>query len=136
MRRFRKFAAPANWPFLCLVMAWLGVNVPAEFTLEVFSWARGAQHFSHQQALRTSVLSLVHPGPKAIASTATVPYKALANAPSAPAKSEVKKVELAFHAVLDEFAFARMGQRFLAIGIDWDERGRTEPPLPPPRAAD
>ena len=113
--------------------AWFCANSPQAATYEVMIWAKGAQHFSHQERLQAEVAFILS-GPKATATEAMA--KAGPVRPSLPpmaAEVVLKKLELYALTAVGWLAPPRRALGFPAWSCFPPDRAQPEPLLPPPR---
>jgi hypothetical protein len=123
-----------GWPFWVLLAAWFCANSPQEITFNLIVWAKGAQHFSHQERLREDVSMLLTGKLSSVAFHAAKSAPCSASVPSLPSENLVKRLDLYIshkgeYLVLNAVKFLR-SERFVGPPL-WI---RSEPLLPPPRA--
>jgi hypothetical protein len=115
--------------------AWFCANSPQSVTYHLILWSKGAQHFSHQQQLRSEVAALLAghpiPSPLSVSRAERPPAPAL----PVPGEAVLKKIDLS-PGPESAAAFPSAAALCFATANEHARpRGRAKPLLLPPRAA-
>lgn len=126
----------ARWPFWLLIVGWFCANIPATAPMQVFTWIKGAEHFSHYSTLRESVASMLAGQPRvaapqlAFSATDSPPHSL---PPALPAEVEIRKIDFDPSAE----SLRLIGSLPAGVRPVWTVHAPAEPvidvPHPPPR---
>jgi hypothetical protein len=134
MRPFPRNGRPSGWPFWLLIAAWFCANSPQAATYSLIVWAKGSQHFSHQERLKEDVARLLT-GEKALPGAGIAgPAPARPFAPQVPIDAVLKKLDLTAPLAVDAAAPGMRELDYAGPLVREPCGSRYEPLLPPPRA--
>ena len=133
--RLRRFA---RCPFWLLIAAWLCANTPQAASWHVLLWVKQAQHFSHQQNLRSEVAALMSGQPSNTDNSsryvAQPASSKTSEIPMLPADFAVKKILLSMETASPATRPLVAPQRWREGGLRTVTDHVTDVPSPPPRA--
>jgi hypothetical protein len=132
--RIHRCASPVRWPIWLLFAAWFCANSPQSVTYELLVWTRDAQHFSHQERLKSEVAAMLS-GRGGAASRSVKQASDRPSPPPIPAEGVLKKIDLFAPLAIVSSAPVRQELQFPAQFVRAPDRARSEPLLPPPREA-
>jgi hypothetical protein len=134
MRPFPRNGRPSGWPFWLLIAAWFCANSPQAATYSLIVWAKGSQHFSHQERLKEDVARLLTGKEASSAPWIAGSAPALPFAPQVPIDGVLKKLDLTAPLAVDAIAPGIRELDYAEPFVREPSGARYEPLLPPPRA--
>jgi len=134
MRPSPRNRKPSGWPFWLLIAAWFCANSPQSVAYNLIVWAKGSQHFSHQERLKADVAFLLKggeapPAPRIVKSPPARPV-----AEPIPTEAVLKKLDLSATLAVESLAPGLHALAYAEPPVRVPCGARFEPLLPPPRA--